>query len=281
MLIDMTLVLIGPVCEDLIIIGDERYSKVGGASYFQSFVYEKFFKDYLAIVNASNPDLIKEFPDESKVKLILKDNTHHFINEYPNKNNLDIRKQSTNFANIPIKKEELKIIFDEYDIDDDSIDAFVLTPLNSNDFPKETLDYLRSFDVPIFVSLQGFLRFEGEDNSMILKQSDDLDYLFSISETIFLDEGEFEIINDVNFEGTNFVITNGSKGSRILGVDGTSIKINSVQCENIVDATGCGNSYMAAYISTRLNSKTLIESGNFASLIASEKLKMFGPYRTE
>ena len=203
------------------------------------------------------------------------------VNEYPNNNNLDIRKQSTNFANIPIKKEELKIIFDEYDIDDDSIDAFVLTPLNSNDFPKETLDYLRSFDVPIFVSLQGFLRFEGEDNSMILKQSDDLDYLFSISETIFLDEGEFEIINDVNFEGTNLVITNGSKGSRILGVDGTSIKINSVQCENIVDATGCGNSYMAAYISTRLNSKTLIESGNFASLIASEKLKMFGPYRTE
>ena len=67
MLIDMTLVLIGLVCEDLIIIGDERYSKVGGASYFQSFVYEKFFKDYLAIVNASNPDLIKEFPDESKV----------------------------------------------------------------------------------------------------------------------------------------------------------------------------------------------------------------------
>ena len=281
MLIDMTLVLIGPVCEDLIIIGDERYSKVGGASYFQSFVYEKFFKDYLAIVNASNPDLIKEFPDESKVKLILKDNTHHFINEYPNKNNLDIRKQSTNFANIPIKKEELKIIFDEYDIDDDSIDAFVLTPLNSNDFPKETLDYLRSFDVPIFVSLQGFLRFEGEDNSMILKQSDDLDYLFSISETIFLDEGEFEIINDVNFEGTNLVITNGSKGSRIIDVDGESIKINAQKCDNIVDATGCGNSYMAAYISTRLNSKTLIESGNFASLIASEKLKMFGPYRTE
>ena len=39
----MTLVLIGPVCEDLIIIGDEKSSKVGGASYYQSFVYEEFY----------------------------------------------------------------------------------------------------------------------------------------------------------------------------------------------------------------------------------------------
>ena len=52
----MTLVLIGPVCEDLIIIGDEESSKTGGASFYQSFVYEEFFNDYLAIVNASKND---------------------------------------------------------------------------------------------------------------------------------------------------------------------------------------------------------------------------------
>ena len=78
----MTLVLIGPACEDLIIIGDEESSKVGGASFFQSFVYEEFYDDYVAMVTASNADLIDEFPDKSKVKLILKDDTHHFINEY-------------------------------------------------------------------------------------------------------------------------------------------------------------------------------------------------------
>ena len=71
----MTLVLIGPACEDLIIIGDKENSKVGGASYFQSFVYEEFNEDYLAIVNASSEDLINSFPDKSKVKLILKDET--------------------------------------------------------------------------------------------------------------------------------------------------------------------------------------------------------------
>ena len=275
----MTLILIGPACEDIIIIGDKESSKVGGASFFQSFVYEEFYNDYLAILNASNVDLIDEFPDKSKVKLIIKDDTHHFINEYPDKDNLDIRKQSTNFANVPILSDELKNILEECEIDNDDIDAFVLTPLNSNDFPIDTLEFLKTFDVPIYVSLQGFLRFMDEDNSMILKLSDDLDYIFEISDTIFMDESEFDIIKSEKFEGSNLVITNGSKGSRIIEVGGTTIKINAVKCDNIVDATGCGDTYMAAYISAVLNNKTFKNSADFASMIASKKLENFGPYK--
>ena len=275
----MTLVLIGPACEDLIIIGDNERSKVGGASFFQSFVYEEYYDDYLAILNASNADLIDEFPDKSKVKLILKDETHHFINEYPDKDDLDIRNQSTNFADIPILADEIKNILDECEIDDGDIDAFVLTPLNSNDFPIETLKFLKSFDVPIYISLQGFLRFMDENNSMVLKLSDDLNYIFDISDTIFMDEGEFDIIKCEKFEGSTLVVTNGSKGSRIIDNNGTTIKINAVKCNNIVDATGCGDTYMAAYISARLKNKTFKNSADFASMIASKKLENFGPYK--
>ena len=50
----MTLVAIGPVTKDLVVIGDEKSHKVGGATYFQSFVFEEFFPDYLAIVNCSD-----------------------------------------------------------------------------------------------------------------------------------------------------------------------------------------------------------------------------------
>ena len=275
----MTLVLIGPACEDLIIIGDKESSKVGGASFFQSFVYEEYYDDYLAILNASNADLIDEFPDKSKVKLILKDETHHFINEYPDMDDLDMRKQSTNFADIPILADEIRNILDECEIDDGDIDAFVLTPLNSNDFPIETLEFLKTFDVPIFISLQGFLRFKDENNSMILKLSDDLKYVFDISDTIFLDEGEFDIIKCEKFDGSTLVITNGSKGSRIIDSNDETIKINAVKCNNIVDATGCGDTYMAAYISARLKNKTFKNSADFASMIASQKLENFGPYK--
>lgn len=277
----MTLVLIGPVCEDLIIIGDEKNSKVGGATYYQSFVCEEFYNDYIAIVNASNVDLVSEFPDESKVKLILKEDTHYFINEYPDKENLDIRYQSTNFANIPILKEDLITIFEEYDLmDNGNIDAFVLNPLNSNDFPIETIDYLKSFNVPIYISLQGFLRFKGENDSMILKTSEDLSSILAKISAVFLDEGEYDIIKNEKITARNLVITNGSKGSRIINFDGESININAVKCENIIDATGCGDTYMSAYICARLNSKSFKESGDFASRISCKKLENVGPYKS-
>ena len=49
----MTLVIIGPVSNDLIIIEGEKSQKTGGATYYQSFVFDKYFTDYLAIINCS------------------------------------------------------------------------------------------------------------------------------------------------------------------------------------------------------------------------------------
>ena len=43
----MTLVVIGPVTRDLVVIGDEKSQKTGGAIYFQSFVFEEFYKEVL------------------------------------------------------------------------------------------------------------------------------------------------------------------------------------------------------------------------------------------
>ena len=67
----MTLVVIGPVTHDLVVIGDEESHKIGGATYFQSFVFEEFYNDYLAIVNCSDEKLIEEFPSKDKVKAIM------------------------------------------------------------------------------------------------------------------------------------------------------------------------------------------------------------------
>lgn len=78
----MTLVIIGPVTEDLIITEDSKNHKIGGASYFQSFVFENFYPDYMAIINCSDVD-INQFPNPKKVKIIKKDKTHFFVNEYP------------------------------------------------------------------------------------------------------------------------------------------------------------------------------------------------------
>ena len=269
----MTLVLIGPVTKDLVVIGDNESFKVGGATYFQSFVFEKFYSDYLAIVNCSDDELVSEFPDKSKVRTIPKDDTHYFINRYPDRDNMDIRFQLSNFADIPIYKSDL------IDIMPENVDAFILNPLNRNDFPIETINYLKSFNVPIFISIQGFLRVPGvkadEYYTLKLEDFDGLSEVLSGLTAIFLDEGEAKIIN-LDFDVDEIVITDGSNGSRIIS-DGET-KIEAVECDVIVDATGCGDTYMAAYISQRLTFKSAKQSGEFASLIASKKLSHTGPF---
>lgn len=270
----MTLVVIGPVTNDLVVIGNESSNKVGGATYFQSFVFEKFYNDYVVIVNCSNPELINDFPEKQKVKLILKNDTHFFINEYPDEQNRDYRVQLSNFAQIPILKSDLEKILPE------KIDAFVLNPLNRYDFPPETIDYLKSFDVPIFMSIQGFLRIPGdelnENYGIKLANFDELSDILEGITSIFLDEREANIIGECS-DVDEVIITNGSHGSRIISKD-CETKIDAVKCEDIKDSTGCGDTYMAAYIAKRLNNSSIKDCGDFASKIASEKLKRFGHY---
>ena len=269
----MTLVVIGPVTNDLVVIGKESSNKVGGATYFQSFVFEEFYEDYLAIVNCSSMDLTDDFPDSNKVRVILKDETHYFINKYPFEDNLNVRTQLSNFANIPILKSDLENILPE------TIDAFIINPLNRHDFPKETIDYIKSFEVPVFMSIQGFLRVPkdkvNENYTIGLDGFDELASILDGVSSIFLDEAEAIIIGD-DFNVDEMVITDGSNGSRIIS--NTELKIDAVKCDELCDTTGCGDTYMAAYISQKLLSKSSETAGNFASLIASRKIESFGPY---
>lgn len=280
----MTIVVIGPLTQDQIITSNSKTSVAGGASYFQSFVFEEFNMDYVAVANFNNLDLIKDFPNLGNLIPIVGDDTHYFINEYPERDNSDIRKQYTNFADIPLLKNQLEFVLDDIF----EIDAFILNPLNRNDFPVETIDYLKTFNVPIYLSVQGFLRLPDEkvddkNYSIKLEMYNDLEDILNGVTGIFLDESEAKIVFDDGnynkYDIDEIVITNGSDGSRII-VESDEIKIEAVEVDNIMDATGCGDTYMAAYILKRLLLDSPKEAGEFASLIASEKLMSFGPYKS-
>ena len=279
----MTVVIIGPVTEDLIIKGTQKESKIGGAIYFQSFVFENFYPDYLAVVNCSDENVANVFANPQKVKVIKKDETHFFVNDYPFPQNLDIRRQSSNFADISITKNDLEPILKDIA----EIDAFILNPLNVYDFPHETIEYLKSFDVAIYISLQGFLRHQSDKTDDLylieLKLTPEIIDIISSTEGLFLDESEALILtenNDFNdFNINEIIITNGSKGSRVISDE--EYKIEAVECRDIVDSTGCGDTFMAAYISKKLTTDSILKSANFASKIASEKLGFFGPFKSD
>ena len=273
----MTIVIIGPLTQDQIITPNSKTSTTGGASYFQSFVFEEFNIDYLIIANFNNLDLIKDVPNLANLIPIVGDDTHYFINKYPNKDNLDIREQYSNFANIPIFKSDLESILEDIS----QIDAFILNPLNRHDFPIETINYLKSLN--IYLSIQGLSRLPDEkiddkNYSIKLEKPNNLDEILNGIEGLFLDEAEAKIVfSEDTYDIGEIIITNASEGSRIIC--DKEIKIEAVKVDNI-DSTGCGDTYMAAYILKRLLSNSPKEAGEFASLITSEKLMSFGPCKS-
>lgn len=283
----MTLVVIGPIAKDKIIKSSKTRFNLGGPIYYQSYIYDIFNFSYVSITTLNKADflLINEFPNSKKVIPIFKNKSYYFVNDYYNDNNLDLRRQHSNFPNIPISKENIELSLKNIN----NISGFVLNPLSPNDFPLKTIKYIRTIadlnNVPIFLSLQGLLRFPSNENQDLvkLKYNPDLHKILNLVNFVFLDENEgdilFENINIPDIDVNEIIITNGSKGSRIyLKNLNMWYKIPHFKVSHIVDSTGCGDTYMAAYIIKRILNSGPISSGTFASRIASKKLLNNGPY---
>lgn len=73
------------------------------------------------------------------------------------------------------------------------------------------------------------------------------------------------------------VITLGSHGSLVFA-EGKSLRIPAYTPKNIVDATGCGDTYMTGYLYMRSKGCTYYESGCFAAAMSTLKLEQSGPF---
>lgn len=74
------------------------------------------------------------------------------------------------------------------------------------------------------------------------------------------------------------VLTLGSEGS-VVYVDGKAHFIPAYPVTDLVDATGCGDTYMAVYLQRRLEGQTPEEAGHEAAALCSLKLAISGPVR--
>lgn len=73
------------------------------------------------------------------------------------------------------------------------------------------------------------------------------------------------------------VITNGSQGSLIFNED-VFYTIPAFPPKIIVDATGCGDTYMAGYLYQRIKGASVQQAGAFAAVLASRKMESAGPF---
>ena len=73
------------------------------------------------------------------------------------------------------------------------------------------------------------------------------------------------------------MLTLGSEGS-IVHTAGCYYKIPAYPPKEIVDATGCGDTYMLGYLYMRSKGASVEESGCFAAAMSTIKLEKSGPF---
>jgi sugar/nucleoside kinase (ribokinase family) len=74
------------------------------------------------------------------------------------------------------------------------------------------------------------------------------------------------------------VITNGSQGSFIYSA-GNFYAIPAFPPKTLIDATGCGDTYMAGYLYQRIKGADELQAGRFAAALATLKMEAAGPFR--
>lgn len=74
------------------------------------------------------------------------------------------------------------------------------------------------------------------------------------------------------------LLTLGSFGSIILA-DGKFYDIPAFEPLNVVDATGCGDTYVMGYVYKRVQGASIADAGQFAAAVSTLKLEASGPFK--
>ncbi|MGZ7068967.1 MAG: carbohydrate kinase family protein, partial [Methanobacterium sp.] len=218
---------------------------------------------------------------------IFASKTMEFENIYPD-DNPNHRIQRSNIPENPIKPHNLN------NINFEVFDALLLSPLSPFDLPLDTLEYLSAQGLPIYLGAQGYLRHTENDN-VVLKPWKDYEKFLKFVKLLFLDEIEARIILGhlagscgkiarilSSFGPEEVIVTRGDRGALVYSarIDGHALyDIPAFPPQRIVDPTGLGDTFMAAYALKKLETDDPEKSGTFASQVSSRKMAHKGAFR--
>lgn len=162
---------------------------------------------------------------------------------------------------------------------------FHLGALLADDFPLDTLRYLAGKGL-ISVDSQGYLR-EVRDTHVYAVDWTNKHEAFRSIHFLKANEQEMEVLTGYKDASRaakklcewgikEVLLTFGSMGSLIY--DGqTFYRIPAYIPRQVVDPTGCGDTYMAGYLYRRAKGATIDEAGNFAAALSTLKIERSGP----
>ena len=271
---------IGHITKDKIVTPNRTVYMAGGTSFYFSYAINQLPKDVtFSLVTAMDPT--EKEPVEKMLKagidvsMNASRNTVFFENIYGE--NQNERKQRVLAKADPFTIQQLEHV---------DAKVFHLGSLLADDFSTEVVEYLSSKG-RVSIDVQGYLRevrdekvypIDWKEKLKVLKHTYYLKVNETEMETITGLKDAHEAAKLIHAWGvTEVIITLGSEGSLVY-VDDKFYEIPAYPPHEVVDATGCGDTYSAGYLYKRLQGATPTEAGKFAAAMCTIKLEHNGPF---
>jgi len=270
---------VGHITLDKVVTPKATVYMAGGTSFYFSNAISNMDLSYTLVTALAekDKDIVEELRSKGiEVIALPSAYTVYFENIYTR--NQDHRVQRVSQKADPFTVEQLL-----------SVDAriFHLGPLLADDIPWELIRPLSEKGM-VSLDVQGYLREVRNKNVHAIDwpaKKEALQYVHVLkaneSEMMVL-TGETDVRKGARilFEWgvKEVVITLGSQGSVIYNGRNFYIIPAYSPITSVVDATGCGDTYMAGYLYCRAKGKSLQESGEFAAAMATLKIESSGPF---
>ena len=269
---------IGHITLDKVVTTQSVKFMPGGTSFYFSKAIQNFDLNYTLVTALSSEeayivDALRE--SDIEVHALFSEFTVHFENIYSQ--NQDHREQNVLHT---------AASFDVPQMPDINAKVFHLGPLLSDDISVALIKHLASKG-EVSLDIQGFLRYVKDKK---VYYTDWVDKNEAMPYITYLKANEFEMqavtgTADVE-DGAKIlaemgvkevIITLGSKGS-VVYRDGIFHTIPAYEPAAIVDATGCGDTYMAGYLMKRIQGASIQQSGEYGAAMATLKIAVSGPF---
>ncbi|MEO5683647.1 MAG: PfkB family carbohydrate kinase [Chitinophagaceae bacterium] len=269
---------VGHITLDKVVTPESVKYMPGGTSYYFSNAIRNMQLNYLLVTLLGNSEMHTVYSLRAlgiEINAYKSTFSVNFENIYSG--NRDHRTQRVSRKADPFLPEQIKDIHAR---------IFHLGPLLADDMSASFIKELSSRG-QVSLDVQGFLR-TVENEKVVLSDWPEKKETLQYIDILKANDEEMEVITgckDVKSGALllaewgvkQVVITLGSKGS-VIYTNGSFYHIPVFVPANIADTTGCGDTYMAGYLSQCILGKGPQEAGEFASAMAALKIESYGPF---
>jgi sugar/nucleoside kinase (ribokinase family) len=269
---------VGHITLDKIVTPGRRVEMPGGTSYYFSNALRQMDVRYLLVTAVAPTErrFVEMLGSQGiMVKAFDSAETVCFENIY--REDMNQREQKVWAQSDPFRVEHLA---------DTEATFFHLGPLLAGDIPGELIRHLSGKGI-LSMDVQGFLR-EVRGNAVFPVDWPAKKELLACVDILKANEEEMQVLTNetdirkgaailADWGVKEVLITRGSNGSVVL-YDGVYSDIPPFIDGPAVDATGCGDTYMAGYLYQRAQGATPEKAAAFASAMAGLKVMGSGPF---